>query len=253
VEIFMARGRTGEAEALIRAALATYERLGARSGIAWCHYYLGWAAVRRDQLAHARAWFERALELARDPGSEWLLPHVLAAVAPLAALLGDRASALEHASAAVTAARPFSMRAVLAMTLARAAEAAVLAGDAQAAEADLVELLRLLDDLGTRRWGADALELAAVVLDQRGAREEALGALQAAAQLREASGEPCGGVRAASAEVRRVAARLQRIRAFPAEDERLGMMTPPEVTMRRVRTWLQGSTDAEEEGAVSTT
>jgi hypothetical protein len=133
--------------------------------------------------------------------------------------------------------------------LVRAAESAVLTGDDESAEAALVEVLRVLDDLGTRRWAADALELATVVLARREARHEAVEALAAATELREASGEPCGGVRLAAAEVRRVAAWLQ-VGAVTA----VGAVTTvgngadtvavaPETAMARARSRLQRSAD----------
>ena len=107
------------------------------------------------------------------------------------------------AAEAVDAARPFDVRAVLAMALCRSAEARVIAGDDDGAAADLVELLGLLRQLDTRRWLADALELAAVVLARPcppGGRGHRPGAAEA---LRSAAGEPGGGVRAVADVVHR--------------------------------------------------
>jgi hypothetical protein len=94
------------------------------------------------------------------------------------------------------------------MALARAAEAAILVDHEGAAVKAVDELLRLLYDLGTRRWAADALEMAAVVLERRGRHGDAAVALGAAATLREAAGQPGGGTRSVAEEVRRSAARV---------------------------------------------
>ena len=83
---------------------------------------------------------------------------------------------------------------------------AIIAGDDDGAAVDIVELLRLLHELGTRRWLADIVELAAVVLARRGQPADAASALGAADGLRSAAGEPLGGVRVGADEVRRVAA-----------------------------------------------
>jgi hypothetical protein len=72
--------------------------------------------------------------------------------------------AVHLAEEAIDAARGLPARPVLAMTLARAAETAVLAGEHRRAASFLVELLAVLADLGTQRWLADALETSAVVL-----------------------------------------------------------------------------------------
>ena len=90
----------------------------------------------------------------------------------------------------------------------RSAEAAVLADDNARASEMLAELLRLVRDLGTRRWLADALELAALVLEARGETGTAAEILGASAAVREAAGEPFGGVRSVAEEVQRGRDRL---------------------------------------------
>ena len=84
----------------------------------------------------------------------------------------------------------------------------MIAGDDGAAD-DLVELLRLLEELGTRRWLADTLELVAVVLSRRGEHEVAAVCLGASEDLRLAAGEMDGGVRVAAAEVRASVAAIE--------------------------------------------
>jgi hypothetical protein len=140
-----------------------------------------------------------------------LMPHALAGLGAVVAWLGQPADALRLAAEAVSTARPFGVRAVLAMALARAAEVAILAGDDVAAATTLGELLQLLLDLGTRRWAADALEMVAVVLERGRRHGTAIAALSSSEVLREAAGERDGGVRAVAEEVRRSASRLRSV------------------------------------------
>jgi hypothetical protein len=127
------------------------------------------------------------VEVARsDPLGEWVEPHALAALGPLVALSGDGERALRLAEQAVGAARRLKARPVLAMALTRAAETAVLASHPRRAAGILVELLSLLADLGTRRWVADALETAALVLEIDDDTERASVILGASDRLREA-------------------------------------------------------------------
>ena len=234
VEIVLAQGGLDEAGQLTRAALRTYERLDVAAGIGWCHHFLGWLAVAERDSDRARTHFEQALEVARSiPGGEWLLPHALAGLAPVAAQLGDRGYALRLAEEAVSSARPFSARAVLAMALARAAEVAVLADDHVAAADALDELLTLLLDLGTRRWAADALEMVTIVLESRGQHTEAVLAFGASEALHEAAGGQGSNLRAVAGHVRRSASRLREALGpdgFGAYDDR-GRSLSPEVAM----------------------
>ncbi len=231
VEWAISRQRFAEARARTLEAMEVYRRARLVAGVAWCQHYLGWMALVDDDWAGARSSFELAVELARDdPGGEWLLPHAQAALAPVVALLGDGRRADDLAGEALEAARSFEVRAVLAMALVRAAEAHVIAGHDDRAAVDIEELLHLLRELGTRRWLADVVELTAVVLARRERYDVAANALGTAAELRAAAREPCGGVRAGAAEVRRtvdvVAAALgpeQWARAFSA-----GQLVAPE-------------------------
>jgi predicted ATPase len=207
-ETYLAWGWVTEAKALAAGALATYERLGATLGIGWCHHSLGWIALADSDVTTARAEFEQALEGARSPGGEWALPHVLAALGPLLALDGDHRRGVERAREAVTAARAFGSPPLLAVTLARAAETAIIVDEP--ATPALVELLQLLLDLGTRRWAADALEMSAIVLARRRQVDDAATAMASATLLRQAANERAGGIRAIAADVRRAAEELGR-------------------------------------------
>ena len=133
----------------------------------------------------------------------------------------------------MSSARPFAARAVLAMALARAAEAAILAGVHVAAADALDELLRLLLDLGTRRWAADALEMVTIVLESRGQHAEAVFDLGASEALHEAAGGQGASQRAVADHLRRSASRLREALGpdgFAAHDDR-GRSLAPEVAM----------------------
>jgi predicted ATPase/DNA-binding SARP family transcriptional activator len=203
-EYKLLEGKSAEARPLLEAGLAGYERLGLADGVGWCHDHLGWAAIIDGEYDRARDHFERAVEVARsDPLGEWVEPHALAALGPLVALSGDGERALRLAEEAVGAARRLTARPVLAMALTRAAETAVLAGHPRRAAGILVELLGLLADQGTRRWVADALEIAALILEIDDDAERASAILGAADRLREAI-----EVRVITDEVRHASDRL---------------------------------------------
>jgi predicted ATPase/class 3 adenylate cyclase len=196
-------GQAAQARSFLEAALTAFERLGLPDGVGWCHDHLGWAAVIDGNYDRARSHFERAVEVARsDPLGEWVEPHALAALGPLIALAGDKQRAIHLAEEAIRAARGLQARPVLAMTLARAAETAVLARQLPYAAGILVELLGLLADLGTQRWVADALETAVLVLETED-MERAAAILGASDRLRDAA-----EVRVITEEVRHARDRL---------------------------------------------
>ncbi|MCA1706749.1 MAG: tetratricopeptide repeat protein, partial [Actinobacteria bacterium] len=202
-------GRGADARPFLEAALAGFELLGQPDGVGWCHNHLGWAAVVDGEYDRARDHFERAVEVARsDPLGEWLEPHALAALGPLVALSGDHERALRLTEEAVSTARDLPARPVLAMALTRAAETAVLAGEQRRAAGIVMELLGIFADLGTQRWMADALETAALVLKAEDNAEQASAILGASDRLRQAAGEPRGGVRVIAEEVRHAWDRL---------------------------------------------
>ena len=99
--------------------------------------------------------------------------------------------ALELAAEALAATRKFPVPLAVVMALARAADAAVLLGRPDDARPLIVELADTLRQLGTRRWAAEAHELAAIVLAD-GQPETAAVALGAAYRLRSELGEHAG-------------------------------------------------------------
>jgi hypothetical protein len=118
-----------------------------------------------------------------------LSSHVLGALAPLMAQLGEPHRAEAMGEEAVRLARRLPLRSLLAMALTRAAQAAVLSDRPARAAEVLRELLALLRDLGARRWVADALEAATLVLYADGAIQAAAEVLAAIASLRAVLGE----------------------------------------------------------------
>jgi predicted ATPase/DNA-binding SARP family transcriptional activator len=244
-EMFIARHDLPRARAFTLEAMHVYELEAAAAGVGWCQHYLGWLELALGDVASARAHFDLSVQLARDdPGGGWLLPHALAALAPVLALLGSGEQARRTAAEAVDAARPFEARAVLAMALCRAAEAGLIVGDDEAASADLVELLHLLRELGTRRWLGDAVEMAAVLLTRRDRPEVAAFAIGAAETLRSAAGEPEGGVRAVADEVRRSADALVVALGRDAFEKARagGRLVPPEAAIVRLLSALEEPT-----------
>jgi predicted ATPase/class 3 adenylate cyclase len=207
-EFSLLPGKGAQARPFFEAALASAQRLGLPDAVGWSHDHLGWAALVDGQYDQARNHFERAVEVARsDSLGEWVEPHALAALGPLLALAGNKQRAVHLAEEAIDAARALPARPVLAMALSRAADTAVLAGEPRRAAGFLVELLAVLADLGTQRWLADALETAALVLADRDP-DRAVAILGVSDRLREAAGEPRGGVRVLTDQVQQAHDRL---------------------------------------------
>lgn len=237
----LGRGERERAHGLLAAALAQAEALGDRMGMGTCHHDLGWIAMGEADQAAAKAHFERAVELSRhEEVSETLRLHFLAALAPAAALAGETDRAGSLAAEAVASARGLHLRRVLVMALVRAAETAVLTG-ALAQARDLVgELLALLAELGARRWVADTIELAAILLETDGQAQPAARLLGACDGLRQVLGEPAGGLRALAPTVRACRDRLgETLGDGPAaEQEELGRNLSIEEGISYALEWL---------------
>jgi tetratricopeptide (TPR) repeat protein len=175
--------------------------------------------------------FERSATLAAgdDTASRWLAVHALAALAPLLASRGDTDRAAAMADAALSAAAEFNIDGVHLMAFARAAEAALLAGAYDRTKRMILEALHLRQRQADRRWVADTLEIAALLLAQAGRSEPASSILDTATSLRATSGEPLGGVRALADEVRRLSRKLDRSSAPPSTTTPpLSAVTPTE-------------------------
>jgi predicted ATPase len=192
-EFALAMGNGAVAGPLFESGLATAERLKLPDFAGWCHEHLGWAALAGGDPDVAQTHFEQAVVWARsDPLGEWLEPHALAALAPLIARAGDHLEAIRLADEAISSARRLPAPPMLAMTLTRAADAAIVAGQPRRAASILLEVLGVIADLGTWRYLADALELAAVVMvDDAASLDVAAEVLGAARALRgEGAGHP---------------------------------------------------------------
>jgi predicted ATPase/DNA-binding SARP family transcriptional activator len=209
-EHLVVSGNTAEARSHLEDALEACGRSNTPSGVGWCHCSLGWVEVAERNHEQARAHFEHAALVAAETDSAdgLLRAHVLAALAPLTARLGDAERGLGQAEVALVDARDIGLSAVLMMALSGAAETAMLAGASARAGEVLEELLELLQDQPGFRWVADALETAGLVIeavDEPGAAAEALAAADA---LRVSLGEIGGGVRVAAREVQQARERL---------------------------------------------
>jgi tetratricopeptide (TPR) repeat protein len=159
------------ASALIGEALAAFRAVGARDGVAWCEFQLGWVALPRDPKAAAGC-FDRMLEIGRAFDNDCILAHGLAALATLAARAGDGQRATALAGESIERAQRLG-RQSLVMALVRAAEASRLSGATGRAASLLREALLLLRDLGTRAWVGEALELAGMLAVEAGRTDDA--------------------------------------------------------------------------------
>jgi predicted ATPase len=208
-ELNLALGRSAEARRLLESALATYERRGSAVNAGWCHVHLGWAAVADSGPGRARRHFEQAAQLAKgDDEGGWLAGHALAALAPITALTGDPERGLALAEEVLAAARNVPVPDYRVMSLVRAAETAILAGSHDRAAEVISEVLECVRESASQRWVADALEMAALVLEDRHDADVAVTVLRAAAALRATYSERRGGTRALADDVREVYERL---------------------------------------------
>jgi non-specific serine/threonine protein kinase len=155
------RGDFDEAATLLHEARRRFEHERCTAGTWGCHYDLGWLAVALGDHDHAADEFERALAIGRSTGSEDLIAHSLAALAPVVARSGDAGRAESLAAEAVAVTQGLSLRLFGVMALVRSAEAAIVLNRTNATTF-LLQALTILQDVGGRAWLADTLELVAV-------------------------------------------------------------------------------------------
>lgn len=198
------RGEFDAAEELLEEARRRFDAEDCVAGAWACRFDLGWLALAKGDHQRAGVEFERAVELSRSSGSEDLIAHSLAALAPVVALAGDARRAETLADEAIEVARGLGLRLFVVMALVRAAEVAVALGRMDRAEEMLLESLSLLRDVGGHAWVADALELAALVQAATDPRQAArhLGTCRALA-----------GASGGSPSVRAVRDQIERCRA----------------------------------------
>ena len=201
------RGETEHSVHLLTDALERCDEshLAARG---WCQYELGNALVAARNVDRAMPHYEQALGLARRGRLVVLTPEVLAALAPLAALTGNRQRALALAEEALGAAERLQWRRLKTMVLVRASEARVLAGSTAEARNTLRQLLEILRDGHGRNFVADALEMAALIAEMAGHVEVAARLIGSCEGMRDADREPFGGTRVLSPAVRAAASRV---------------------------------------------
>ncbi len=167
------RGEVDAAEELLEEARRRFDAEDCVGGAWACRFDLGWLALAKGDHLRARIELERSLELSRSSGSEDLIAHSLAALAPVVALAGDAKQAETLADDAIDVARGLGLRLFLVMALVRAAEVAVALGRMDRAEEVLLESLSVLRDIGGHAWVADALELAALLQAKADPRQAA--------------------------------------------------------------------------------
>ncbi len=202
-------GQRDEAQQVLERALVDRSGEGAPPGVGFAHHDLGWIAMAEGDPLRAKRHFEQALEGVRDaPDGTSLMVHCQAALAPVAALTGEPERAQALAAEAVGHARLLHLRRVLVMALVRAAETAVMTGDHEEARNLVRELLALLAEIGSRRWVADGVELAALILEQGAQPQPAARLIGACAGIRSSLGEAPGGLRALASTVKTCRAQL---------------------------------------------
>jgi tetratricopeptide (TPR) repeat protein len=161
------------AEQLLNEAGRRFQSANCLAGQWGCHYDLGWVAVARGDPGRAAEEFEQALTLGRRCGSEDLIAHALAALAPVVALTGDTERAQALAADAIEVTRTLALRLFVVMALTRAAEVTMITGQIDRARDTLAEALILLRDVGGHAWVSDVLELTALLAEKTHRTEDA--------------------------------------------------------------------------------
>ncbi|MGQ0466922.1 MAG: ATP-binding protein [Sporichthyaceae bacterium] len=162
-QVLAGGGRLDEAELLYGQALEAFQALGSRYRQAFVQGMLAHLAIARGDLGEARRLLEQALALSSGD-DDYVQVYALGPLALLDAVAGEQDLAHRRAAHAVRVARDFPGRQVLVMALTRAAETALVGERFDALVAVLDELLGLLREVGSPRWVAETLEIAAVVL-----------------------------------------------------------------------------------------
>jgi tetratricopeptide (TPR) repeat protein len=236
-------GEREEAQEVLESVLTEIDTVGIPPVFDFAHHDLGWIAMGRGDTGGAKAHFERALEAIGQIEADGtsIKVHCLAALAPVAALTGEPERAGTLAAEAVVGARRLRLRRVLVMTLVRAAETAVLTANQDGARNLVRELLATLADLGTRRWVADAIELAAVILERDGKPQPAARLLGGCAAIRSSLAEPAGGLRALAGTVAACRDRLAELLGteMMAEHQALGACLSIDRTIAYALDWLE--------------
>ncbi|HVL83203.1 MAG TPA: hypothetical protein VM367_02770 [Pseudonocardia sp.] len=169
--MLLSDGQRRAAEGLLRGALA---RSGNTDFLGWCHWGLGWVALRDDHLDQAVTAFRASLQIAEAVDDESMRAHVNAALALVAALGGDRRTAAATAARAVRSAELMQgAPRVLMMALALAGQTAALIDDGSAGD-PVSRLLRLLKDKAVTYWADEALAVGTLVLADRNPEEAAV-------------------------------------------------------------------------------
>jgi tetratricopeptide (TPR) repeat protein len=186
------RGELGRAEQLLETA-ARQLKTTRPEGSGFFRFNLSWVALARGDAGQAVKELEVVLAEGEAMGSEGLVVHALAALAPMLALAGDPGRAEALAAQGIEAARRLEVRRVLVMALIRAAQVATLVGTPERAGRCLAEALVILRGMAGNAWVADAVEMTALTLGAQGRHRPAARLLGACDARRELSGEVAEG------------------------------------------------------------
>jgi predicted ATPase/class 3 adenylate cyclase len=179
--VLLSNGELRKARALVDDAL---RRSHNSNFIGWCHWALGWIALREERLDDAAVEFRTGLQRGIEVHDEAMQAHVAPGLALVAALQGDHEAARTMATQGVQAAeRTVGAARVLMLALALAGQVALLSGDEGAAGLT-ARLLEVLHDKGVTDWADESLALSAVILSDR-FPEEAAVILNASGTLQE--------------------------------------------------------------------
>ncbi len=97
--------RYDEAQRLIEEGMALFERIGARTALAYPLLFLGAVAYGKTDYAASQRYFEDSLTLYREAGDNWGMAGVLGNLGELCNTLGNSTQALAYLRAGLTAAR----------------------------------------------------------------------------------------------------------------------------------------------------
>jgi predicted ATPase/DNA-binding CsgD family transcriptional regulator len=178
-DILQQRGDFEEAEARLEEALALYEELGDRAGIATSLVSLGYIAERRSDTARATALFEESLTVARESENRRIVPNVLNGLGLIAFDDGEFERAQALWEEAVELDRQLGSKMVASNVLMNMGYTELARGDRERATEHLEEGLAIGRQLGDKAVVSTGLLCLGIAATLRGQPNEAKGLLKA--------------------------------------------------------------------------
>jgi len=166
-------GRYAEALAHLEQALAIAREVGDKPMVAALLQPLGFAAHGNGNAGAARAYLTEALTLARDLGNKRELLAARNALAQFHRAEGELDAAEPHCEATLTLARELGDRESIAIGLLNLAMVSIGRGASEGAGRMLLEVLDIVDEIGSQSAGQSALEVSAGLAAQRCEWEQA--------------------------------------------------------------------------------